>query len=319
MLNLKQTIGAAKFTLKKHAPEILLGVGITGMVGSTVLACKATLKLNDVLEERTELLGKIDVINDKIEAGELTAEEYTAEDAKKDTLLINAQTVGKLIRLYGPAVTLAGASIACILGSYKIMNKRNVALMAAYKVIEEAFTNYRKRVVKEFGETKDAHFMYGTETVETEETVYSEDGKKKKVKKTKEELVPGANLSGFARVFEAEKSDQKGSWIGSAEWSPIHDYNLQFLLFKEKYFNDLLASKGFVTINEVLEQLGFAPTEAGMVCGWRYKGDGDGYISFRPRGIDGNWTFGKDGDSMILDFNIDGVIFDETAARNESN
>lgn len=55
-----------------------------------------------------------------------------------------------------------------------------------------------------------------------------------------------------------------------------------------------------------------------MICGWRYKSErGDGYISFRPRGIDGNWAMGVDGDAIVLDFNIDGVIFDENIARGE--
>lgn len=95
-------------------------------------------------------------------------------------------------------------------------------------------------------------------------------------------------------------------------------YNLNFLIGKEQYFNDMLVTKGAVCVNDVLSELGFPITEAGMVCGWRYKSErGDGYISFRPRGVDGNWTYGRDGDSILLDFNIDGVIFDQKVARKE--
>ena len=303
------------YTAKKYSPEILLGVGIVGVGVSTVLACKATLKVEAVLDAYEDNMNKIESTSELNDIGEAY---YTPEDAKKDKTIVKTQTVVNFVKIYGPSVTLMGASIACILGSYRIMTKRQVALMAAYKMVEEAFSTYRGRVVSELGEVKDAHFMYGTATLEEEETIVDENGKKKKVIKEREELIPGVKLSGFARMFEEEKPDQVGGWVGSTQWSPVHDYNLSFLSGKEKYFNDKLTAKGFVTVNEVYEELGFTPTEAGMVCGWRYKSEkGDGRISFQPRGIDGNWAMGMDGDSVVMDFNIDGVIFDQDFARKE--
>ncbi len=310
----------AKFTVKKYSPEILLGAGIVGVGVSTVLACKATLKVEAILDTYEETMEKIETTLDRSERGELGDVEYYDEDAKKDRLTVKTQTVVEFAKIYGPSVTLMGVSIGCILGAHRIMSQRQVALMAAYKVMEEAFATYRGRVVGELGAEQDGHFMYGTKTVLGEETEIDENGKKKKVKTEKEELVPGAKLSGFARMFEAEQPDQHGAWVGSTQWSPVHDYNLSFLNGKEKYFNDKLVVKGFVTVNEVYEELGFPPTEAGMICGWRYKSErGDGYISFNPRGVDGNWVMGIDGDSIVIDLNIDGVIFDQDFARKELN
>lgn len=317
MKKLQVMFNTVKFGAKKYAPELLLGTGIIGVVGSTVLACKATLKVEEVLDEYETQKDKIEWGKERHEDGEIN---YPAEVAKRDSQVLKVQTSMEFVKLYGPSVTLMGVSIGCILASYRIMNKRNVALMAAYKVMEEAFTTYRQRVINEMGEEKDAHFMYGTDTVYEEITEIDENGKKKKVQKSKEELIPGAKLSGFARMFEAEMPDQIGGWVGSTAWSSIHDYNVSFLNAKEQYFNDKLVAKGVVTVNEVYEELGFAPTEAGMICGWKYKAaNGDGYISFRPRGIDGNWIMGKDGDAIVLDFNIDGVIFDQDNARKELN
>lgn len=313
-MKLKQIGGAIGFALKKYSPEILMGLGITGMIGSTILACKATLKCEELLDEHDEKMQKFEECVELAKAGEI---EYSLEEQKKDLRVIKVQTGVNFVKLYWPSATLMVASIGCILGAHRIMSKRNVALMAAYKLLEESFGKYRQRVRDELGETKDAHFLYGTDTVEEIETVV-EDGKKKKVKREHEELVPGANLSGFARVFEAEKPDQYGSWTGSTQWGPVHEYNLSFLSHKEKWFNDMLVSRGFVTINDVYDELGFPRTEAGMISGWRYKSErGDGYISFRPNGIDGNWEYGKDGDPIILDFNIDGCIFDPNIARSE--
>lgn len=317
-MNIKNVVGTVNLTMKKYAPEILLGIGITGVCVGTVLACKATLKCEEIIDARNEKLEKISEELSISEEDEDNDAKYLPEDAKKDIMVVYMTTAVSFAKLYAPSVTLIGTSIGCILGAYRIMSKRNVALMAAYKVVEEAFTQYRNRVIEELGADRDSHFMYGTDTIEETETITDADGKKKKVKKQKEALIPGAKLSGFARMFEEERPDQYGSWEGSTQWSPVHDYNLSFLKMKEAHFNDRLAVNGFVTINDVYEELGFPATEAGMICGWRYKSErGDGYISFAPHGIDGNWAGGRDGDPIVMDFNIDGVIFDQSVARKE--
>jgi hypothetical protein len=314
-MNIKQIGGVIGFTLKKYSPEILTGVGITGTIASAILACKATLKCEALLDEHSEKIEKIEQCVELAEEGKMT---YTKEDERKDRVVTKVQTATNFVKLYGPSVTLMGASVGCILGAHHIMSKRNVALMAAYKLVEETFSKYRGRVVQELGESRDAHFRYGTDTVEDIETVVDEEGKKKKVKHEREEVGPNMNLTGFSRVFEEDKPDQYGGWTGSTQWSKNHEANLTFLSFKQQYFNDMLVSRGFVTVNDVLDELGFPRTEAGMIAGWRYKGTrGDGYISFQPKGIDGNWAYGKDGDGIILDFNIDGCIFDSKTAKDE--
>lgn len=314
-MKVKQILGVIGFTLKKYSPEILMVVGMGGTVVGTVMACKATLKCEQLLDEHAEKMEKFNECKELADKREL---KWEPKEQTKDLILIKRDTAIGFVKLYWPSATIMVASFACILGGHKIMNKRNAALMAAYKVVEEAFGNYRKRVADELGVEKDAHFLYGTDTIEEVETVVDENGKKKKIKKEREELVPGVKLSGFARILEPDKPDQYGSWTGSTQWCPHHEYNLSMLYQKEAWFNDQLVVKGFVTMNDVYDELGFARTDAGMIAGWRYKSNrGDGYISFRPKGIDGNWEYGKDGDSIILDFNIDGVIFDSEAVKRE--
>lgn len=310
-MKFKAIIGTVSFTLKKYSPEILLGVGVVGVVGSTVLACKATLKAEAILDDHAEKSSRID---DCVLLRESSEVDYSVQDEAADRRTLMFATAGKFIRLYGPPATLMVVSIGCILGAHHIMKKRNVALMAAYKIIEEAFSNYRKRVVAELGEQADSRFYYGTEIAEDSPKVKvtDEDGNEHEM------VIANHNLSGFSRFFEADKPDQVGGWTGSTQWSKVHEYNLDFLKSKTEHFNNMLLIKGFVTINDVYSELGFPPTEAGMICGWRYKSDrGDGYISFKPRTLDGNWAFGQDGCSIILDFNIDGVIFDQQVARKE--
>lgn len=306
-MNIKAIFGGVMFTLKKCSPEILLGVGVVGVVGSTVLACAATLKADAIVEEMETKGARIDDCVSLRESSEL---DYSVTDEKKDRRTLMLWTAGKFVRLYGPSFTLMVFSLFCIISSYGIMKKRNVALMAAYKLLEETFANYRKRVVSEFGEQADSRFYYGEErsTIKT----IDEEGNE-----TESETIL-RNLSGFARSFEEMKPDQYGGWTGATQWSKCHEYNLRFLEGKEQHFNNMLVVKGAVCVNDVYSELGIPTTDSGMICGWRYKSDrGDGYISFRPRGIDGNWDYGKDGDSIVLDFNIDGVIFDQKVARKE--
>ena len=287
-MKFKAILGTVNFTLKKYSPEILLGVGIVGVVGSTVLACKATLQAEAILDEHAEKKERID---DCVLLRDTSEVDYPVEAEKQDRRVLMFSTAGKFIRLYGPPVTLMAVSISCILGAHRIMKKRNVALMAAYKVLE----NGQKRTIVDADGTE--HEQDGTE--------HEQDG-------------INLHLSGFARSFAPERPDQMGSWEGSTQWSKVHEYNLDFLNAKADHFNNMLLTKGFVTINDVYSELGFAPTEAGMICGWRYKSDrGDGYISFKPRGYDGGWNHGINGDEILLDFNIDGVIFDQNVARKE--
>ena len=129
--------------LKKHSPEILVVTGVIGVVTSTVMACKATTKVNDILEEKDDTLEKIHRATEKLEAGEKLetkdGEAYTLDTVKKDTATIYIQTGVKLVKLYAPSVILGALSITSILTSNNILRKRNVALSAAYAALDKGF------------------------------------------------------------------------------------------------------------------------------------------------------------------------------------
>jgi hypothetical protein len=294
--------GRGGLILQKHSPEILLTVGVVGIIGSTIMACKATLKVEDVLDEHRKKGLKIGAARMKVEKGELSPEEYTEEDWRKDSAILKIQTGVNLAKLYAPAVTLSVASIACILGSHNIMQKRNVALVAAYKAVEQSFSDYRKRVVAELGDDKDRQFKYGiTQETVTETEVDPETGKKKKVTSVTESMNP-LDYSQYARIFDES----------NPEWSKMPDYNRMFLQQQQNYANDLLNSRGHVFLNEVYDMLGFERSQAGAVVGW-VKGKGDDYIDFGMFNLNSekarDFVNGYER-SIVLDFNVDGVIWD---------
>ena len=301
----KFAIGRGGLILKKYSPEILTAAGVIGTVGSTVLACKATLKVEDILDEAKKKSNLINAVHD----GEIEVDaEYTDKDYSKDLLVNRTQTAVKLIKLYGPAISLGALSITAILGGQHILRKRNVAVMAAYKLCEESFNNYRSRVKDELGEEKDRQFYYGMTEETVKDKVKSKDGKTKTVTK-KVEKAPDHLYSQYARFFDE----------ANINWDKSPEQNMYFLKMVQNQMNDKLKARGHVFLNEVYDALGFDRSEAGQLVGWVWNNDntamdaGDGYIDF---GIfDGNDCAKRafvNGDerSILLDFNIDGMIYD---------
>lgn len=289
--------GRTGLMINKYSPEILLGIGVVGIIGSTVLACKATLKVEGIVDDAKEKIDKIKYADKEIDDAT-----YSEMDYKKDMTLVYVQTGAKFVKLYGPAVGLGVISVGCIMGSHNIMKKRNVALMAAFKLAEQSYADYRKRVVEELGEEKDRQFHYGikTETIQAEKI--DENGKKKKVNEVVEFVDPDKH-SIYARFFDE----------CSTQWSKTPEYNLVFLKAQQNYANDLLHCRGHIFLNEVYDLLGLPRSQAGALVGWVMTGDGDNFVDF---GIyDTNNPSKRDfvngyERSILLDFNVDGVIHD---------
>ena len=303
--SLAKVTGRAGLTVKKYSPEILLVVGITSAVGSTILACRATLKVDEVKKTHQD---KVDQINDcweKVKDGEIPLDEYSEKDHKKDLTVVYTQTAVDYIKLYGPAVTLGALSIVALVGGHGIMKKRNVALVAAYKAVEEGFNAYRQRVRDEYGEDTDYMFKNGLKAETVTETEVGEDGESHKVKKTKFSAIDGSTPSVYARFFDES----------CRQWSKTPEYNLMFLNAQQEYFNTILISKGHVFLNEVYDALGIPRTQAGTMVGWvmRKDGKGDNKIDFGIYNGDseraGAFVNGYER-SILLDFNVDGVIYD---------
>lgn len=116
--------------VRKHSPEILTGLGIAGMVGTTVLAVKATPKAIRLIDEMKE------------EKAELE-EEVTKMDCVKTAW-----------KCYIPAAITCAASATCLIGASSVNAKRNAAITAAYEISRTALSDYKEAVVETIGEKK---------------------------------------------------------------------------------------------------------------------------------------------------------------------
>ena len=308
------TINKIGFQLKKHSPEILVVAGVVGTVASAVLACKATLKAPDILENAKE---DIDKIHERTEHGCTEAgQEYTEADSKKELATVYLKTGVEFGKLYAPAVALGALSITSIVTSNNILRKRNVALAAAYATVDKGFKEYRGRVIERFGEEVDRQLKYNIQSKEVTETVVDEKGKEKQVKTIKNYINPD-DISGYARFFEEYTRDEKGNVVKNPNWEPNNEYNLMFLKAQQKYANDLLIARNGtpVFLNEVYDMVGLPRSQAGQIVGWVYDPEsdrGDNYIDF---GIFANsmsysdYVYGND-PAILLDFNVDGNVWE---------
>ena len=300
-----RSLHKAGFKFKKHSPEILAVTGVIGIVTSAVMACKATTKVNDIVDEAKET---IDKIHESVGKGLHTSdgEEYTEEIAKKDLTITYVQTGLKFVKLYGPSVALGIASIGCMLGSNHILRKRNIALAAALTNVATSFKEYRGRLVDRFGKDLDRELRFGIKAKEVEETVTDEDGKETTVKKTVEVVDPNTAHSIYSIVF----------CEGNTGWTRNAELNKVFLIQQQNYANDKLKMNGILTLNEVYDMVGAPRTAYGQIAGWVYTDDssiGDNFVDFGIFDVNNekacDFINGRE-KSIILDFNCIGNILD---------
>lgn len=134
--NVTVKVGRSVLRFKQNSPALMFGIGIGTMVGTVILASKATLQLESVLDKH---------------------EGYTDRESAKAHKMALAVDITKL---YAPAAALGVISVGTLTGSHVVLSKRNAALTAAYAALDKTYREYRDRVREEFGDEKErqVHF-----------------------------------------------------------------------------------------------------------------------------------------------------------------
>lgn len=274
--------------LRKHSPHIMFGAGLTGIGASTILACRATLKVGDRLDE---IKREIELIKGDELQPYLSHRHGAEVDRRRDLTRVYLHGSFDIAKLYAPALVIGAASIGALTGSHIVLARRNTALTAAYALVSRAFDEYRDRVREEVGEEHELELYHKGKI-----TTVKRDGIDIK------ELNRGdCAESMYARVFD----DSNRNWVPNAE------SNRLFLEANQAHFNTMLRVHKFVFLNDIYDNLGFPKTSAGQMVGWVYGSEnGDNYIDFGIYEMS-NVDFVINGDrSVWLDFNVDGVIYD---------
>lgn len=284
-----------KLHVRKHSPEILLVGGIAGVVAGTVLACRATLKAPRVLKEYEWTMEQL-----KREANTETDPEEV-EKYERFQVIATAEFIRNMAVMYGPAVVLSVLGIGMLVGSNRILNKRNAALVSAFKLVDEGFKKYRGRVIDELGPEMDDYFRF-QEPSDKKLSVVEKKGKKPFKPDPEQADLPG-------EVYDVS---MYGRWFDEScpAWRTDQSMNHFFLKAQQNWANDKLQMEGHLFLNEVYDMIGVPRSKEGAIVGW-VANNGDGFVDFGVfdpvnRSVINRYT--KDG--VLLDFNVDGIIWD---------
>lgn len=278
----------SKVALKaRHmSPTALTVVGAAGVVTAAVLACRATLKAQPIIDKHQyqiqtakELKGMAKADGQVFPYNEVVTRTYV------DTSL-------SFVKLYALPVAIGVASIACIAGGHIVLLNRNAALGAALTATEKAFSKYRDAVKEKYGEEAERDIHYNHQVVEE----LDEKGKKVEVHTI------DSSRSPYSRMFDES----------NPLWDRQPSYNQVFLISQQEYANQRLNAHGYLLLNDVYSSLGFKKTTAGAVVGWSIE-NGDTHVDFgmldftsHPRRED---FANGDERSILLDFNVSGAIY----------
>lgn len=295
-----RTLARAGLALKQRLPQILLGSSVVCIVGGTVYACKKTLQLNDILEPTKK---RIEELHKEKETIETASED---KEYQKEITKVYVKAGLDVAKLYFAPASMIIAGIGMAGMSHHIMVKQNASLAAGFASASTALEAYRRRVKEELGEEVDRHFLTGSTKKEIE--VVSKDENGNDISKTETVEVPEdydlQRISLYSFFFDPS----------SREWVKDAYSNRSFLLRVQRTYNEILQSRGYVFLNEILHELDIPVIAEGQRVGWWYDPEnpsGDNCIDF---GLgDGHSPSARDFINgyepvVLLDFNCDGDI-----------
>lgn len=278
---------------KKQSPHVFFTIGVVGTVASTVLACRATLKVSDTLDAINGQIKDIEELKSMVNNDSKLFDnpKYNKDDLDRDIVVIYAKAGYELTKLYGPAILVGAASITLLTGSHIQMSRRNAALMAAYTAVQEAYENYRERVRAQVGDERELELYRGTSN-----EIVKVDGNNVEI-----EAVDPNKRSPYSRFFDEY----------STCWEKDPELNRLFVTCQQTWANNRLHARGHVFLNEVYDSLGIERSKAGAIVGWVISKEGDNFVDFGIYEL-GNRNFVNGTErSILLDFNVDGVIYDK--------
>lgn len=270
--------GKSSLLIKKAAPDICIFGGIAVIGGGMVFVAKGAVKTEDIIEERDEKLAKV-------------KEEAAPEEVGKEQFKVHVDCAWKVFKAYAPAIILVTTGTTMIIAGRGMMKKRYAAVSGLYAAVNETLENYRERVRNEVGTEKEQEIYDNV----IKEVKYEDNGKGK-TKKTEVKTPQG---SGHPFEFIFDECNMKYKKYEGNNW---------FVLSQaKKQATNILISKGYISLSEVLEILGMPVPSYAIIAGWTYNPN-------KPM----IWGFEADdtlrhatNQSVLLKFNCEASILDQ--------
>ena len=302
LMSLQKSGKKAMVSVKKHSPEILLGVSVVAGVATVITACRATLKVDGILDNHKD---SMEDIRAHFEEG--------SKELKKETVKVYAKTGWEFAKQFGLSAALGCVSVGCQVKSYKILKKRNIELehevssLTAWGLgLSESFRQYRKRIKEKYGEEIENEIYNNLKEIEIEERQTDEKGKTKTVKKKKKVVGPeGASI--YARYVTRSNPD----------FHPDPAVMDMYVRAQQAHLNDLLEASdtGLLMINEAYRCFNLKEYTDGFTHGWKFDPKATSHINITCTPVampvvdaDGVWN-GDYEDAYLLDFNCHGNVY----------
>ena len=293
-----RSIGKLGVTFKKNLPTITTVLSAIGVVGTGVLAARAAYKSCQTIEEHKDLVDQLHANKECFE----TEKEYN-----KEVVAVYKNTTIDLAKVYWPAFVAGGLTIAGIFTTNNIHRNRYFTMAGMYTAAVSAYKEYRKRVSDKYGEDAERDLFYN---IKREEVVTVETDKKGK-EKTKVEVVtkPGPIDDPNYDIIRIERGDK--IWYAGLPESTYYRF-----LNVQSNMTQLLRTRGFVFLNEVLDALELPMVPMGQIIGWVYdesKSETDNCVDFGLKEGTENFDFFMSGKNefVYLELNHDGTMYDK--------
>lgn len=309
-MSVKMDARLARIRLKLHkaSPTILFGLGAVAVVGGVVLCCRATLKVDDILDDYEERESKIEKSKEDADP-----EVYGENAYMHDKVVSKGMLAGDILLTYAPGIVCLGGGLALLFASKSVLERRNAALLSAYGALMETFQNYREHVRYVWGDQVDRQLMQAADGLTDIQVQNHEEDLTTAIVSIKPSDFGDGSYEGgspYSRRFCPSTSTQAVSDMSR---------NLYSVKSMQEYANQILAINGYVFLNDVYDWLGFKRTPAGCVVGWLYHEDDPAehikFGIFKDDGNDAGLTPGsfyeEEPLALMLDFNVDGVIYDK--------
>lgn len=244
--NISRLFKTIKIGTMKHSPEILTGIGIAGMITTTVLAVKATPKAMKLIDAKKE-----EVFND------LNTSEIPENNTNPSDLRLTKIEVVKIAwKPYIPVVVTGVASITCLIGASSVNAKRNAALATAYELSKTALTEYKEKVIETVGEKKE----------KTIREKIAQDRVDKNPVNNSEVVVVGSGDVLFMEPICGKTFKSDIEYVRKV----INDFNYRMTTGAEEY----------ISLSEFYDEFSLRHTRASDALGWNLGRDGQIEVDF---------------------------------------
>lgn len=303
-------LGKTKLTLSRRSPEILLVLGIGGVIAGTGMAIAATDKAHDCMDQFKKNMDRIKENAELADAKPNPEQLYPVEQRKQDTRIVYGHMMMSMARIYLPAILVEAAGIALICKSHKILNNRYLAASAYGAAKAKELAEYRKRVSDAIGEDAEKSLYLGEKIDTIKELKTGDNGVTTEEEREVKILDP---LDPYSRFIDS---------TCSGVWEKQPQYTKENILLQQRAANDILNARGFITLNEVYRMLGLEQIPEGMVLGW-----------IKDKNIEQKIDFGLNNghseavrrfvngyeDVVLVTFNVDGNIYDMMKKERKRN